>query len=197
MSRYYLCQRNGLEWWQTQGPCVTYNLHYGGKPMHQPMLYALSRIILGRNGRRISALGDIRTAYTQLFADYYRTNPQLSIQTYYKYSKQAKPYPQSLCVHYAGDRGYHRTLGDLLCLVDNAPCITVLYQIYSEVHQWLATHLPPDTAQLLNRSYVNDKPTRRQIALYLTDVLHFALCDKIHQPEAQASAAGSPGRRCP
>ena len=165
--------------------------------MHQPMLYALSRIILGRNGRRISALGDIRTAYTLLFADYYRANPHLSIQTYYKYAKREKPYPQSLGVHYAGDKGYHRTLGDLLCLVDNAPCITVLYQINIDIHLWITTHLPPDTALTLDRYYVNNIANRRQIALYLTDVLHFALCDGIHQPEAQTSAAGSLGRRCP
>lgn len=164
--------------------------------MHQSMLFSLSRIILGRNGRRISALGDIRTAYTQLFADYYRTTPHLSIQTYYKYANQVMPYPQSLGVHYAGDKGYHRTLGDLLCLVDNAPCITVLYQINIDVHQWVTTHLPPDTAQPLSRSYVNTKPSRRQIALYLTDVLHFALCEEIYKPEAQASATDSPeGRR--
>ena len=165
--------------------------------MHQPMLYALSRIILGRNGRRISALGDIRTAYTQLFADYYRANPHLSIQTYYKYAKQVKPFPQSLGAHYAGERGYRRTLGDLLCLVDNAPCITVLYQINIDIHLWITTHLPPDTALTLDRYYVNNIANRRQIALYLTDVLHFALCDGIHQPEAQTSAAGSLGRRCP
>lgn len=91
--------------------------------MHQSMLYALSRIILGRNGRRISALGDIRTAYTLLFADYYRANPHLSIQTYYKYAKREKPYPQSLGVHYAGDKGYHRTLGDLLCLLTTPPAL--------------------------------------------------------------------------
>lgn len=163
--------------------------------MHQPMLYALSRIILGRNGRRISALGDIRTAYTQLFADYYQANPNLSIQTYYKYAKQAKPFPQSLGAHYAGDRGYRRTLGDMLCLVDNAPCITVLYQINSDVHQWVTTHLSPDTAQLLGRYYVTTKPSRRQIALYLSDVLHFALCDEIYRLEA--SATGSLERRCP
>lgn len=165
--------------------------------MNQPMLFSLSRIILGRNGRRISALGNIRTAYTQLFADYYRANPHLSIQTYYKYAKQVKPFPQSLGAHYAGERGYRRTLGDLLCLVDNAPCITVLYQINIDIHLWITTHLPPDTALTLDRYYVNNKANRRQIALYLTDVLHFALCGEIYKPEAQASAAGSLGRRCP
>ena len=166
--------------------------------MHQSMLFALSRIILGRNGRRISALGDIRTAYTQLFADYYRTRPrELSVQTFYKYATRVKPYPKTFSAHYAGDKGYHRTLGDLLCLVDNAPCITVLHQINIDVHQWVTTHLPPDIAQPLSRSYVNTKPSRRQIALYLTDVLHFALCGEIYKPEAQTSAAGSLGRRCP
>lgn len=145
--------------------------------MNQVMLAAICRIIVGPRGRRIPAYGDIHTAYTKgLFADYYRYNPLVSVQTVYKYTNQTTPYPHFLAQHYAGDSGYRRNLGDMMGIADACASITQLCQIQGEVHAWVIGHLPPETADSLGCNYVNQDATRRQVAVYLAEIMHYALC---------------------
>jgi len=139
------------------------------------MLAAICRIIVGRNGRRLDPL-DIKAAYTQsLFADYYRLNPWVCRQTYYKYMNGSTPYPHFLGRHYAGANGYRRNLSDMMGIVDSCTSIVLLRQIQDEVHQWVVTHLSANEVSAINSNYVFGAANRREIAVYLADVMHYAL----------------------
>ena len=144
--------------------------------MNQRYLAALSRILVGPTGRRIAAYGSIHSAYSQgLFADYYRFGKPACTKTYYKYANRTVPYPHQLARHYAGADGHHRVLADMMGIADSAS-IPLLRQIQEEVHTWVIAHLPPETAFGLNKNYVNKNASRNDIALYLADVMHYALC---------------------
>lgn len=83
--------------------------------MNQTTLAAVSRIIVGPTGRRIPAYGSIQAAYTLgLYADYYRYNPTVSVQTIYKYAIHATRYPLFGARHYSGTDGYRRNLSDMM-----------------------------------------------------------------------------------
>lgn len=153
--------------------------------MDQIMLAAVCRIIVGRYGRRIAAYSDIRSAYTNgLFADYYRFNPLVSVKTYFKYAGAKTPYPHFLERHYGGPKGYLRTLGDMTSICDVCTSIVLLHQIQDELHHWVSVHLPPDEVRLLDTHYVGSESDRREIAVYLADTMHHAICripSDIHQ----------------
>lgn len=145
--------------------------------MNQTMLAAVSRIIVGPTGRRIPAYGSIQAAYTLgLYADYYRYNPTVSVQTIYKYANHTTRCPHFWARHYAGTDGYRRNLSDMMGIADACASITLLRQIQDEVHKWVIDHLPPETAFGLNENYVNQDANRHNIAVYLADVMHYALC---------------------
>lgn len=144
--------------------------------MHQIMLAAVCRIIVGPTGRRIAAYGNIHTAYTQgLFADYYKYNPPVTNKTCYKYANRTTPYPHFLARHYSGASGYRRSLRDMMGVVDACPSINLIRQTQSEVHNWVTAHLPPNAAQTLSQNYVNQSAARREVAAYLADVMHYAI----------------------
>lgn len=143
--------------------------------MDQRMLAAICRIIVGRNGRRLGPL-DIKTAYTQsLFADYYQYSQWACRQTYYKYMNGSTPYPHFLGRHYAGANGYRRNLSDMMGIVDTCTSIVLLRQIQAEVYQWVITQLPANAISAVNSNYVSGVANRKQIAVYLADVMHYAL----------------------
>ena len=145
--------------------------------MNQIMLAAVCRIIVGPRGRRIPSYGDLFTAYTKgLFADYFRFNPLVTVQTVYKFANRTTPYPHFLGHHYAGDSGLRRNLSDMMGIADACASITLLRQIQAEVHAWVPGHLPPETANSLGYNYVNHNATRHDIAVYLADMMHYALC---------------------
>lgn len=144
--------------------------------MNQIMLWAACRIIVGPTGRRLPAYPDIHAAYTQgLFADYYTYNPQVSIKTCYKYANRTVPFPHFLERHYGTNRGYRRTLSDMMGVVDATPSITLLWQIQSEVHQWILDNSLQNDACCLNANYVETNATRSQIAAYLAGIMHHAV----------------------
>ena len=143
--------------------------------MNQAILNELCTIIVGKNGKRIAAYGNIRNAYIYgLFADYYRTYPPLCRQTYYKYANCTVRYPHFFAQHYAGEKGYHRTKGDMMGIADNAS-IVLLRQIQREIFEWADAHLPPEDAEALAVYYVNQGANRNQVAIYLAAVMHYAL----------------------
>lgn len=143
--------------------------------MNQLMLAAVCRIIIGPTGRRIAAYGSIQAAYSQgLFADYYSYRKPACTKTYYKYANRTVPYPHQLARHYAGARGHHRVLADMMGIADSGS-IPLLRQIQDEVSQWVADHLPPETASDLSKNYVNQGASRHEIAVYLADVMHYAV----------------------
>lgn len=143
--------------------------------MDQRMLRALCRIIVGPTGRRLPAYPDIQAAYQGLFADYYRYNPYVSIKTCYKYANASTPYPHFLCRHYDGPKGYSRTLSDVMGVADDCTSITLLRQIQDEVFQWAMAYLPDDESADACKHYVIQNATRRDIAVYLADMLHLAI----------------------
>ena len=144
--------------------------------MDQRMLSALSRIIVGRNGRRLPSYANIKQAYIKgLFADYYCYNPHVSIKTIYKYANATIPYPHFLICHYGGANSYRRTLSDMMGLVDNCPSLTLLRRIQDEVFRWILTYLPGDEAAKVCKNYVDQDATRRDIAVYLADTMHHAI----------------------
>ena len=140
------------------------------------MLHAVSCMIIGPNGRRIPAYPDIQTAYIDgLLADYYTYNPHVSAKTYYKYAGGTAPYPHFIDRHYGGAKGYHRTLLDMVRLAEASPSIILLRQIQDEVYQWVIGYLPSDAAASVCRHYISQNATRRDIAVYLADVMHYAI----------------------
>lgn len=144
--------------------------------MNQIMLAAVCRYILGPKGHRNATFGDIHTAYTQvIFADYFRYNPYVSAKTLYKYTNCTSPYPHFLTNHYGGPNGYRRTLGDMMGVVDRCPSITQVWEIQDGIHHWVSTHLPPETAQTLSKHYVNQNTDRREIAVFISNVMHHAV----------------------
>lgn len=145
--------------------------------MDQVMLAATCRTIVGCNGRRIPAYPDLRTAYTQgLFADYYRYNPYVTTKTYYKYANTSTHYPHFMEKHYSGSGGYRRNLSDMMGIADTCTSVTLLRQIQSELHQWVSAYLPQGEADVVNRNYAAQDAGRREIAVYLADVMHCAIC---------------------
>lgn len=143
--------------------------------INQPMIAAITRILIGKTGRRIAAYPDVTTAFTDgLFADYYRLNPVVCRQTYYKYLKTT-PYPHFLARHYGPPNGRRRTLSDMMGLVDACTSIKQAHQIQEEVYRWIATHFTAEEAALLSRNYVPLNASRREVAEYLTDVMQHAL----------------------
>lgn len=146
--------------------------------MNQLMIAAVCRIIVGPTGRRMPAYRDIQAAYTQgLFADYFSLNPMVSVKTCYKYANRTAPFPHFLEQHYGGSKGYRRTLGDMMGVVDSCPSITLLWQIQSEVYRWVETHLQGEVAFHINENYVNTNASRSQIARYLAVAVHFAVTE--------------------
>lgn len=145
--------------------------------MDQVMLAAICRIIVGPTGRRLPAYGNIETAFAQgLFKDYYSFNPMLSRKTFYKYINESAPFPHFLEKHYGTKSSdYRRTLSDMLELVDNCPSLTLLRQILDEVHQWTKANLPKDEAAKVCKNYVDQNASRREIAIFLADVMHYAI----------------------
>lgn len=147
--------------------------------MDQIMLSAVCRTIVGRTGRRLPTYSSIRDAYTKgLFADYYRYNPIVSTKTYYKYANASTPYPHFLMRHYSGANGYRRNLSDMMGIVDACPSITLLRQIQGELHQWISAYLPMEEACAVCQHYVATNASRREIAVYLADIMHHAICRK-------------------
>ena len=148
--------------------------------MDQMMLAAVCRIIIGRNGRRIAAFPDIETAYMQgLFADYYTVYPHVTVKTLYKYIRGSTPYPHFLARHYGAPNGDRRTRSDMMGLVDACPSILLLRQIQDEVHQWVCGYLTLDEALSVCCHYVSQNATRRDIAIYLADMMHYAITHKL------------------
>lgn len=144
--------------------------------MDQRMLMALCRIVVGPTGRRLPAYPDIQAAYTQgVFADYYCYNAHVGIKTFYKYASASTPFPHFLVRHYGGDHDYHRNLADMMGLVDACPSLTLLKQIQDEVFRWTTAYLPEDEAAAVCKNYVNQNATRRQIATFLADMMHYAI----------------------
>lgn len=140
------------------------------------MLAALCRMIVGPTGRRLPAYPDIQAAYTKgLFADYYSYNPQVGIKTFYKYSNASTPFPHFLIRHYGGAKDYRRTLSDMMDLVDACPSLTLLKQIQDEVFQWTTAYLPKNEAAELCKNYIGQNATRREIAVFLADAVHYAI----------------------
>ena len=113
-----------------------------------------------------------------LYADYYHYNPYVSTKTYYKYANASTPYPHFLEQHYSGPSGYRRNLSDMMGIVDACPSITLLRQTQSELHQWVSAYLTAEEADAVNCNYVAQDANRREIAIYLADVVHYALCRK-------------------
>lgn len=145
--------------------------------MDQIMLLAICHTIVGRNGKRLPAYADILSAYIYgLFADYFACNPHVTRKTIYKYANGTTPYPHFLIRHYGGVNDYRRTLSDMMNIVDSCPSITQLRQIQDELQQWVSVYLPPEEAYVVNRNYVIHNANRRQIAEYLADVMHHAIC---------------------
>lgn len=88
--------------------------------------------------------------------------------------------PNYACSHLPHDRRPSwpadcRTLSDMMGVVDACASIALLRQIQDEVHRWVVEKLPPETAALLNRNYVNQDANRHHIAVYLADVMHYAV----------------------
>jgi len=144
--------------------------------INQPILAATCRIIIGPTGRRIAAFSDVTTAFTQgIFKDYYRLNHAVCRQSFYKYLKTTQPYPHFLAQHYGPPNGRRRTLSDMMGIVDACTSIMQVRQIQYEVHQWSVTNLSAEEAAALNQNYVAQNASRREVAVYLTDVLQHAL----------------------
>lgn len=144
--------------------------------INQPLLAAICRILIGPTGKRIAAYPDVTAAFTDvLFADYYRLNPVVCRQTYYKYLKNTVPYPHFLSKHYGPPNGRRRTLSDMMGLVDACTSIGQVRQIQSEVHQWIVSHLSAEEAAILHRNYVTENASRREVAEYLADIMQHAL----------------------
>lgn len=140
------------------------------------MLSVVIRIIIGRNGRRIAAFPDIETASIKgVFADYYSNNPHVTAKTIYKYRRGTQPYPHFLARHYGAPNGYRRTLSDMMGLVDACPSILLLRQIQEEVHQWVIEYLPSDEAISVCCNYISQNATRGDVAIYLADMMHYAI----------------------
>lgn len=147
------------------------------KKMNQIMLAAVCRVIVGPTGQRIPAYGGIHAAYTRgLFADYFKYNPPVTDKTMYKYANCTTRFPHYFPRHYAGDSGYRRNLSDMMGIADACASITLLRQIQSDVHKWVTNHLPADVSQTLQQNYANHDVTRRAVAVYLADVMHYAIC---------------------
>ncbi|MEE0109406.1 MAG: hypothetical protein UEP57_00735 [Oscillospiraceae bacterium] len=143
--------------------------------MNQTVLAAVCRTIVGPTGRRLSAYPGIFYAYTQgLFADYYRTYGTVSDKTLYRYANRDFRFPHFIAQHYRGERGYRRTLGDMMGIADSTG-ILMLRSIQDDLHKCVAENLPAEDAQVLSRNYVNQNATRNQIAVYLADVMHYAI----------------------
>ena len=160
--------------------------------MDQRMLAALCRTIVGPTGRRLPAYPDIQAAYTKgLFADYYFYNPQVGIKTFYKYANSSTPFPHFLIRHYGGANDYRRTLSDMIELVDSCPSLTLLKQIQNEVFQWATAYLPKNEAAEVCKNYVGQNATRREIAIFLADVMHYAIT-RTENIEHRPSDSGSP-----
>ena len=53
--------------------------------------------------------------------------------------------------------------------------ILMLRSIQDDLHKCVAENLPAEDAQVLSRNYVNQNATRNQIAVYLADVMHYAI----------------------
>lgn len=144
--------------------------------MDQLMLATVCRIIVGRHGRRMPAYGNVEASFTKgLFKDYYLYNSALSRKTYYKYLKETTQFPHFLIRHYGGENDYRRNLSDMMELVDCCPSISLLWKIQSEVFVWVTAYLPPEEAAEVTRKYINQNATRREIAEFLADVLHYAI----------------------
>lgn len=154
--------------------------YQGGHNLDQRFLAALCRIIVGPTGRRLPAYGNVVVAFTEgLFKDYYTYNPVLSPKSYYKYLNTTAPFPRFLGKHYAAKSSdYRRTLSDMLELVDNCYSITLLWNIQDEVFRWATAYLPKDETAGVCKNYVSRNATRREVAVYLADVMNYALCRK-------------------
>ena len=50
--------------------------------------------------------------------------------------------------------------------------------IQSELHQWVSAHLAAEEADAVNCNYIAQDASRREITIYLADVVHYALCRK-------------------
>lgn len=144
--------------------------------MDQHMLAAICRIVVGPTGKRLPAYSSVEAAFTQgLFKDYFSYNSVLSRKTYYKYLNSTNPFPHFLVRHYGGANDYRRTLADMMELVDNCPSIVLLRQIQDEVYQWTSAYLPVNETAEVNKNYVRQNATRREIAIFLADTLHYAI----------------------
>lgn len=145
--------------------------------MDQYMLAKTCRTIVGRYGHRLPAYTDIRSAYMYgLFADYHTYNPSVSIKSCYKYANGSTPYPHFLARHYGGANGYRRTLGDMMGIIDACPSITLLWQIQRELYSWVTRYLPPEEVESVCRNYVDQNATRQEMAKFLADIMHHAIC---------------------
>jgi len=63
----------------------------------------------------------------------------------------------------------------MMGIVDACTSIMQVRQIQYEVHQWGITNLSAEEAAALNQNYVAQNASRREVAVYLTDVLQHAL----------------------
>jgi len=142
--------------------------------LDQIMLSTVCCILVGRDGRRLGH-PDIKSAYTQLFADYYQYNTALSAKTYYKYNNRSTPYPHFLYRHYGAPKDYHRTLGDMMVLMDYCPSLSLLRQIERELYEWVITYLPAEEAKTVCQNYIGQNATRHEIAVFAADVLHHSI----------------------
>ena len=120
--------------------------------MNQIMLAAVNRIIVGPAGRRIPAYGSIHAAYTLgLYANYYRYNPTVSVQTIYKYANHTTRYPHFWAHHYAGSDGYRRNLSDMMGIAGMLimiPISSVFYTLLREITQKRVTERGIDPEKL-------------------------------------------------
>ena len=140
------------------------------------MLSAVCRILVGHNGRRLPAYPDIQAAYTLgLFSDYFKYNPFISRKTAYKYANATMPYPHFLVRHYVSPGGYRRTLSDMMNLVDACPSIFLLRQVQKELRQWVEGHLPAEEAAAVCQNHIAEIASRREIAVFFADTMHYAL----------------------
>jgi len=63
-------------------------------------------------------------------------------------------------------------------IVDPCPSLTLLHQIQEELHQWVCANLPPDESKGLNSQYMAQHATRHEVAIFLADVMHYAVIRK-------------------
>lgn len=144
--------------------------------MDQRMLAAVCRILVGPTGKRLPAYKDIQDAHTKgLFADYYRVNPPVGRKTIYKYANTSTPFPHFLLQHYGGLDDYRRNLTDMMDLVDACPSLNFLRRTQDEIFQWTSAYLPEEEAKEVCKNYIEQNATRRQIAIFLADVMHYAI----------------------